>query len=222
MKHTLMKWVISALGIIFVITSSQVYSSWQYAEADIKGISKSPTKVLHTFEYPPEEVLPEEDLGKNQVVLVESLVGFDNGLNDPDSYLNEQISARKNASFFKGGPKDTVGSMGVDQTEEFENLFSLESENLSFLIQFIDDETYYLFTTDVDLGENGNPNYAIGTAISPIYRTVLKNINGTWETQTSAKGYALSAYYEESNLFGNVTNIPSFDPDTWVAGTPSV
>ncbi len=223
MKHTLMKWTLFALGIIAVITSSQVYSSWQYAERDIKSISKSPSKVLHVFEYPPEEVLPEADLGKNQVVLVESLVDGDYGLNTPDSYLNQQISARKNASFFKGGSKDTIGSMGMDQKDDFESLFSLESENLSFLIQFIDDTTYYIFTTDVDLGQNGKPNYKIAEEnISPIYRTVLKKVNDIWQAQTSAKGYALSAYYEESNILGNITRIPSFDPDTWVAGAPSV
>ncbi|MBO5240825.1 MAG: hypothetical protein J6B56_05360 [Clostridia bacterium] len=175
---------------------------------------------LQVFEYAPEEVLPDDEEGKNHVALVESLVEGENGLNNPDSYLNEQIKSRQNGGFFK--PKrDTLGSMGVDQGDELEKLFSLDSKNLSFLIQFINDNMYYIFTTEVDLGTNGNPNYTIGEEyISPVYRTVVERIDGIWVSQTSAKGYALSAYYEESNVLGNVTKIPSFAPDTWTAGTP--
>lgn len=221
MKRTLFKWIVLSLAAVMLITSHSVYSTWRYAQETVGEINENPTMILKPFEYAPEEVLPEDNEGKNQVVLVENLVKGENGLNKPNSYLNKQIEARKKGGLFK--PKrDTLGSMGVDQGKELEKLFSLASENLSFLIQFIDDDTYYIFTTDVELGENRNPNYKIGEEyISPIYRTIVENVNGTWEAQTSAKGYALSAYYEESNLLGNVTFIPSFDPDTWTAGTLS-
>lgn len=219
MKRSLFKWIILSLGAVMLITSHRVYSTWRYAQETVGEINENPTMILKPFEYTPEEVLPEDGEGKNQVVLVENLVKGENGLNNPDSYLNKQIETRKKGGLFK--PKrDTLGSMGVDQGEELEKLFSLASENLSFLIQFIDDNTYYIFTTDVELGENGSPNYKIGEEyISPIYRTIVEKVNGTWEAQTSAKGYALSAYYEESNILGNVTFIPSFAPDTWTAGT---
>ena len=221
MKRTWFKWIVFSLGFIMLITSSRAYSTWRYAQEKVESITGSPATILNVFEYPPEEVLPDDVMGENHVVLVSDLVGNEKGLNNPDSYLNEQIASRQKGGLFK--PKrDTLGSMGVDQGSELEKLFSLESENLSFLIQFINGDTYYIFTTEVDLGENGAPNYAIGTVVSPIYRTIVeKNSDGVWETKTSAIGYALSAYYEESNILGNITKIPSFDPDTWATGTPS-
>ena len=223
MKRTWFKWIVFSLGFIMLITSSRAYSTWRYAQEKVESITGSPATILNVFEYPPEEVLPDDVMGENHVVLLQDLVGDEKGLNKPDSYLNKQIKTRQNGVL--GGlikPKrDTLGSMGVDQGSELEKLFSLESENLSFLIQFINGDTYYIFTTEVDLGENGAPNYAIGTVVSPIYRTIVEKINGTWVTQTSAKGYALSAYYEESRHEANQTKIPSFDPDTWAAGMPS-
>lgn len=220
MKRALYKWILLLLGFSTLFTSYSVHSSWRYAKEKVAHVTSIPSKILNTFEYAPEQVLPDDEIGKNHVVLIENLVSDKNGLNDPDSYLNEQIKKRQNGGFFK--PKrDTLGSMGADQSDKLENLFTLESKNLSFLIKFVSDTTYYIFTTEVELGENGNPNYKIEEEyISPIYRTIVEKINDTWVTQTSAKGYALSAYYEESNLLGNVTEIPSFDPDTWAAGTP--
>lgn len=220
MKCALLKCFLLSIGFVTLILSNQVYSTWCYAQQKVGDITSALSASLQVFEYAPEEVLPDDEEGKNHVALVESLVEGENGLNNPDSYLNEQIKSRQNGGFFK--PKrDTLGSMGVDQGDELEKLFSLDSKNLSFLIQFINDNMYYIFTTEVDLGTNGNPNYTIGEEyISPVYRTVVERIDGIWVSQTSAKGYALSAYYEESNVLGNVTKIPSFAPDTWTAGTP--
>lgn len=221
MKRTWFKWIVISLGFTMLVTSSETYSTWRYAQEKVESITGSPTKILNVFEYAPEEVLPDDVMGENHVVLVTALVGEENGLNDPDSYLNEQIETRQNPSIpILFTSRDTLGSMGKLQESELEKLFSLESKNLSFLIQFISDTIYYIFTTEVDLGEDGAPNYAIGTVISPIYRTIVEKIDGTWVTQTSAKGYALSAYYEQSDNILNL-QIPSFDPDTWAAGTPS-
>lgn len=220
MKRTFLKFSLISLLFIIIIISSSVYSTWCYANDSVANTTGLVGVTLQVFEYAPEEVLPEDDDGKNHVELVNNLVEGENGLNNPNSYLNAQIKNRQNGGLFK--PKrDTLGSMGVDQGDELEELFSLASQNLSFLIQFIDDSTYYIFTTEVDLGENGKPNYKIGEEyIAPIYRTIVEKINGVWTSQTSAKGYALSAYYEESNIFVNVTKIPSFAPNTWTIGVP--
>lgn len=218
MKRIAIKWVMLTFCFIMFVTSSKAYSTWQYAQEKLKDITQMANTTLKVFEYEPEEVLPDDEIGKNHVALVEDLIGDNNGngLNNPNSYLNQQIKKRQNIWY---RDLDTLGSMGVDQQDELEKIFTLDSKNLSFLIQFVNDTTYYIFTTEVEFGENGAPNYKIGEEyISPIYRTLVKNINGIWEAQTSAKGYALSAYYEESNLFGNVTKIPSFDADTWQAG----
>ena len=128
MKRVFFKCFILSLGFVMFLLSNQVYSAWCYAEENAGDITSSLSATLQGFEYTPEEVLPDDEEGKNHVVLVETLVGEQKGLNKPDSYLNEQISSRKNGGLFK--PKrDTLGSMGVDQGDELEKLFSLDSKS---------------------------------------------------------------------------------------------
>lgn len=217
MFKTLIVKTMIGLCVIMLTTYGSVFAVWEYAEGRVGLHMQTALVRLETFEFAPEEILPdEEEIGASHINLVNNLIGKENGLNKPDSYLNEQINKRQNLWW---GNKDTLGSMGVDQQKKLEELFAAGSQNLSFLIWFVSDTEYHIFTTEVDLGENGKPNYAIGQEyISPIYRTIAIKTNKVWEAQTSAKGYALSAYYEESNLFGNVTKIPSFDPETWTAG----
>ena len=83
------------------------------------------------------------------------------------------------------------------------------------------DTLYYIFTTSLDLGERRNPTYAIGSTISPIYRTTVIKENGTWVATKTEEGSATSAYYEESqpNILINTSRIPSFEPDSWKATT---
>ena len=152
------------------------------------------------------------------------------GLNNPDSYLNEQIASRNKGSLFIPS-RDTLGSMAITQGNSLESMFGdsyATNEKIAFVIQFIDTNNddvidyYYLFTTSVVLGANGSPNIAIGNPISPVYRTKISyNVEDSlWETEEILEGYANSAYYEESqpNFTINRTKIPSFDPDTWKQG----
>ena len=220
MKKRNVKRLLQLLILCLFLCCKGVHGAWTYAQISANSYIGTASVVLDVFDFSPENVLPDEDAeGKSHVVLVDDLVNSENGLNNEDSYLNEQISARKKGSFFKPA-RDTLGSMGIDQKDELEELFSAGTKNLSFLIWFVSDTEYHIFTTEVDLGRNGNPIFPIGQAyISPIYRTIVIRENNVWVMQSSAKGYALSAYYEESNFISSsYSKIPSFDPETWSAG----
>ena len=153
-----------------------------------------------------------------------------NGLNNSDSYLNEQIASRNKGSLIIPS-RDTLGSMAISQGNSLESMFGdsyAYNEQISFLLQFIDTngddviDYYYLFTTSLNLGANGSPNFAIGEYIYPVYRTkiVYDTKEAAWVSEEIVEGYAKSAYYEESqpNFLINRSKIPSFDPDSWVVG----
>ena len=158
-----------------------------------------------------------------------------NGLNNSNSYLNDQIEYRCSTS--GGGTRDTIGSMAVTQGDGLDDDFALTENGVDFLLQFVDENSdgtidfYYLFITEVDLGERGErywwgtlktegkPTTPIGEYIYPIFRfKVTKNSNGEWVAGPEEVGSAISAWYEESRSDMDYTQIPSFDPDTWVAG----
>ncbi len=167
----------------------------------------------------------------NHESLIEAMINDPtNGLNNPDSYLNKQITSRNKGSLLIPS-RDTLGSMAITQGNTLESMFGdsyAANEKLEFLIQskFTNSDKvadyYYLFTTSVNLGTNRNLNYPIGEIIYPIYRTeiVYNNEDGCWEALEMVEGYATSAYYEESQPSWSVhtSQIPSFDPDTWQEG----
>lgn len=153
-----------------------------------------------------------------------------NGLNNPDSYLNKQITSRHEGSWIIPS-RDTLGSMAITQGNTLESMFGdsyATNEKLAFLLQFFDTNNddvidyYYLFTTSVVLGPNGSPSIAIGENIYQVYRTkiVYSTEDAKWVSEEILEGYATSAYYEESqlNISINRTKIPSFNPDTWTKG----
>lgn len=104
---------------------------------------------------------------------------------------------------------------------------------MQFLIQFVSDNEYYLFTTGVYLGERGSvgifgnntasgkPTVPLGYPVYPIYKTVVSKQNGVWTAVSTVVGYANSDWYEESRSNEHATQIPSFDPHTFVEGSPT-
>lgn len=187
---------------------SSVYSTWFYSNGSVPQQEAAFSIVMGAPDYPEE--------GYSHRALIEALIGEEKGLNNPDSYLNQQIALRQTFG------KDTLGSMAIYQGSQLDELFNADSANIAFIVQSIDEngdgetDYYYIFTTDQQLGSQRNPNFAIGTYISPIYRSkVVKNAQGEWEAGEAVEGKALSAYYSETGL-GTLRRIPSFDPDTWV------
>ncbi len=220
---------------ILLLSVGGTYATWRYSTGTVDPFEMQLTFKVGDFFWEGSGDLPTDgDIGENHLLLIENIVNHpEHGLNQSGSYLNDQISARKNNSWLAGGSRDTLGSMAVTQSDELDEIFGLSSSKLSFLIKFEDNNTYSLFTTGVDLGERGeinwigqnskpgSPNVPIGDYVYPVYKTVVKKIDGTWTVQSTVEGYAVSAWYEESRSNVNATQIPSFDPDQFFEGKPS-
>lgn len=201
------------LCLILLLSMSGVWAAWIYCETPLGEVSGGVALEMDVFHWEGSEVLPdEEETGNAHANLIDNLINGEGiGLNSPDSYLNEQIAYREDRF-----GRDTLGSMAITQGTALETLFDLNTENVTFLIQMVSDTQYYIFTTSLDLGERGSPNYRIGSTISPIYRTTVVKTNGTWVATVTEEGAATSAYYEESQyIFITRSRIPSFDPDSW-------
>ncbi|MBO7293524.1 MAG: hypothetical protein J6V07_06290, partial [Clostridia bacterium] len=194
--------------------------------------------VLGVFQWEGSDILPDEVVGENHLWLVTNLVAGENasgeeiGLNNPDSPLNDYINDRLSGGFLGLGypARNYFGSMAVTGGRDMEELFGADANNLTFIVYVVSNTEYYIFTTDLDLGERGEPNwlqtsnktpgnptYPIGSDISPIYRTKLTRASARddWDIVETKKGKATSCWYDE-NRRNNITQIPSFDPTSWV------
>ena len=226
---------LAVLSILLMFSVGGAYATWLYADGAIDPFESEPlTFTLGDFLWEGSGDLPTDStVGENHVNLINNIINHtEHGLNASGSYLNDQIADRKDGGWGWSGGRDTLGSMAVTQSAELNEIFGLSASQLAFLIQFVDNNTYYLFTTGVDLGERGacnifgnttvagSPTVPIGQNVYPIYKTVIEKIDGTWTAVSTTEGYAKSAWYEESRSNSDATQIPSFDPDTFVEGQP--
>ena len=172
----------------------------------------------------------EDNVGiANHESLVEAMVDDPtNGLNNPDSYLNEQIEKRNKGNWLIPS-RDTLGSMAITQGNTLESMFGdsyATNEKIAFIIKSMYTNSdkvadyFYLFTTSVNLGENKNLNYPEGELIYPIYRTkIVKDEDGKWVSEEIVEGYAPSACYDESQFTEiHRSQIPAWDTNNWVEG----
>lgn len=221
------------LSLVFVLSVGGAYAIWEYATLPIDAVDTKLNITMGDFLWEGSGSLPTEDeIGQNHISLLDNIVNHpEHGLNASGSYLNDQIDVRQSGGSGWRSGRDTLGSMAVTQSKELDEIFGLSANALSFLIQFASDTEYYIFTTGVYLGKRGNsifgyntqsgkPTVPIGQNIYPIYKTVVKYIDGKWTIISTVEGYARSAWYEESRKEINATQIPSFDPDTFVEGAP--
>ncbi len=223
------------LALVTLLSIGGVWAVWTYTGGDCTDAAYSVPIKLGDFLWQGSGDLPlDSELGENHLSLIDQIINHpEHGLNTSKSYLNEQIDDRKDGGLGWSGGRDTLGSMAVTQTSELTEIFGLDASNLTFLIQFVGNDRYYLFTTGEYLGTRGeinfwgtsnktpgNPTVPIGQPISVIYRTTVEKVDGKWEAVETKAGYALSAWYEESRSAANATQIPSFDPDTFQEGEP--
>ena len=228
---------ILAVFILFVTIFSVggVYATWQYANIGPGSTYANISIKLGEFNWAGSGDLPTDSaIGEDHIALIQNIISHpDHGLNTSNSYLNEQIADRQDGGWGWSGGRDTLGSMAVTQSDELKEIFGLDASNLTFLIQFVSDTEYYVFTTGEYLGERGvlnwlgtslktpgNPTVPIGDPIYVIYRTRTVKTDGVWAAVETVAGHAASAWYEESRGNANLTQIPSFDPDTFKEGTP--
>ena len=221
--------------IVVIVSIGGVYAVWQYSSNRPNTESLEIPIKVGEFEWSGSGNLPTDDaIGEDHLALIQNIIAHpEHGLNQSGSYLNEQIEKRQDGGLGWRDGRDTLGSMAVTQSGELTEIFGLDASNLDFLIQFVSNTEYYIFTTGVDLGTRGEINWLgtsnktpgkpttpIGQSIYPIYRTKVVKENGTWKGIETVVGYATSAWYEESRSNANATQIPSFDPDTFTEGKP--
>ena len=204
------------------MTIAGVSASWRYAEGDIVDTTNEATVEIENFVWEGSEVLPDDVQGEDHHDLIAAIVNGSNGLNTPNSALNQQIDSRKNS----WRSWDTFGSMDWRDEAAMNEMFNLKTQGLSFMLYFPDNqpEKQYLFTTSIDLGEAGwisaSPNIPIGEYVYVVYRTSLAWNDETqrWEEEKTEAGYAKSAYYN-NDMFGSaVRKCPAFDATSWQAG----
>lgn len=203
---------------IFTLTCGGVYATFDYALNDPSSINGEIVANINEFKY----LFPNTEEGKKHEQLTNNILngtGTDknsSGLNDPNSNINQVI---KNRSGKIWANSSVLGSCDGHEKDNLSNLFDEDTKDMFFLIYFPDgvSDTYYLFTTTVDLGdEKDNPNIKYGEYVEPIYRTVLKqNADGKYEAIQTGVGKAISQKYK-NYLSDWVVSAPSFDPTTWV------
>ncbi len=214
---------VTAIISLVCIFTTNVKGAWHYA-MNASGSIEVPMSV-EVFPWVGVEQLPSDILGENHQMLIEKILNgiyIDGngketkiGLNNPNSYINNEIQSRANGNFWFRS--DILGSMDFWERNDIEKFFDTETTGLAFLLYFPEgsSDTYYLYTTSVDLGES-SPNIPIGETIYPIYQTELKkNEDGVWEATETKTGHADSAYYQNPITGSLFVKYPSFDPDTW-------
>ena len=191
-----------------------------------------------------EDELPDNVQGENHAQLMDDVLNSPtSGLNAEDSQLLELINTREDRN------KDTFGSMdngwlgivGGNTGSDLKDSLGLseDCQDLTFVIQWIDENNdgetdfYYIYSTNINLGESRNANIAVGNYIYEIYRTEVRWLMSVdsdedgildkeaWTPVSTVLGAAKSAYYSEYSITGwfeNLNQIPSFDVTTFVEG----
>ena len=214
---------------VFLFSGAGLSAAWLYNVATPQVIDLDINVTM--FAWQGSEDLPDDVYGENHRALIQKILdgtatdsngnAIAIGLNNPDSYISNEIIDRTEGSWF--ATSDTLGSMDVYEASSIANYFETETTGLTFLLYFPDgqDGPIYLYTTNVELGQSSyfsNPNFNIpqGQKVYPVYRTILqKNDQGRWIATESKEGYALSALYDNRIFGSGVAKCPSIDPTSW-------
>lgn len=218
-----------SLIVIILLTCSAtgaVSGAWHYP-ISISDSIEIPVSV-EVFPWVGADQLPDDVLGEDHQALIEAILNgtYTNpngtitniGLNNPDSYINNEISSRTNGYFFFRS--DILGSMDYWEREDIDKFFDTGTSGLTFLLYFPEGQTdtYYLYTTSIILGDE-DPNIPIDELIYPVYRTTLqKGEDGVWKATETKTGYTKSVYYQNPITGSWLVKYPSLDPDSWTEG----
>lgn len=220
--RTPLKITTALFAFLAAVSAVGVSASFFYADADPEAQAQTVGVNVALFDWEGAEELPDDVTGENHQVLIDLILNSDAGLNTENSYLNQQIQDRKDSYW----SWDTYGSMDVYDATQMASIFQTETNGLTFLLEFPDNEpnTQYIYTTSVELGESAilsqNNNIPTDRYVYAVYRTIATKDaeTGKWIAQKSELGYARSDWYDNNALGSWVAKCPSFDPDSWTAG----
>lgn len=208
---------------LFSFGSFGLLAEWKYSEALSADVDLDIKVMVMPWEGA-DELPNQSEHGNNHKLLIENVLNGTYvsggqtqgiGLNTEGSYLASEIKKRKDISYRDA---DRLGSMDIWQSDRINEFFNLSnaSNKVEFILHFPDgsDDTYYLYSTSLDLGNDWSPEIPVGTNIYPVYKTTLqKNAEGVWEAVSTETGYAKSARYNNPYTgigLGNAFDINSF------------
>lgn len=214
--------------IVFLVSfgSYGLLAEWKYSEALSADIDLD-IKVLVLPWEGADELPNQSEYGNNHRILINNVLNGKYvsggstqgiGLNTENSYLVSEIQKRKDISYRDA---NQLGSMDIWQSDRISEFFNLSdsSNKVEFILKFPDgsDDTYYLYSTSVNLGDGWSPEIPVGTYICPVYKTTLqRNSEGVWEAVSTEIGYAKSARY--NNPYTGLALGNAFDTESWVKG----
>ena len=214
--------IIAILSLVIFLPNN-VSGAWHYA-LNVSGSIEIPMSV-QVFPWVGADQLPNDVMGQDHQELINKILDgtytdssgkvTNIGLNNPDSYISNEIANRQDGNFLFRS--DVLGSMDYWERSDISKFFDTSTTGLSFVLYFPENETdvYYLYTTSIDLGES-TPNIPIDEKIYPVYRTTLvKNEEGEWEAVKTETGHAESAYYQNPITGSWLLKYPSLNPDSF-------
>lgn len=223
---SLIAFLLVAIIAVTCFCTKNLRAAWHYAMS-VSGSIEVPMSV-EVFPWVGADQLPGDVAGEDHQALIEAILNGTYtdangtithiGLNNPDSYINNEIQNRADGNFLFRS--DILGSMDFWERNDINKFFNTNTTGLSFLLYFPEGQSdiYYLYTTSIDLGEN-TPNIPVGEKVYPVYRTELHlEEDGVWRAKETKTGYATSAYYQNPITGSWLLKYPSVNPDSWVEG----
>ncbi len=218
--------LVVAILVAFSIGTYGVLAEWKYSESLSANVDLDIKVMVLPWEGA-DELPNQSEYGNNHKILIENVLngtyvsGGETqgiGLNTKNSYLVREIENRKDISYRDA---NQLGSMDIWQSDRLNEFFELSdtSNKVEFILKFPDgsDDTYYLYSTSLDLGDGWSPEIPVGTYIYPVYKTTLqRNSDGVWEAVSTEVGSAKSARY--NNPYTGLALGNAFDTGSWVKG----
>ena len=218
--------LVALIVVAFTLGTSSVLAEWKYSEALSADIDLDINVVVLPWEGA-DELPNQSEYGNNHKLLIDKVLNGtytsgnskqNIGLNTQNSYLAQEIDNRKDISYRDA---NQLGSMDLWQSDRITEFFELStaSNKVEFILKFPDgsDDTYYLYSTSLNLGDDWSPEIPVGTYIYPVYKTTLqRNSDGVWEAISTEVGSAKSARY--NNPYTGLALGNAFDTNSWVKG----
>jgi hypothetical protein len=217
--------------LIIVLSIGGVFGVWTFANVGVDPVGGEWGVSLGKVDWTGSDILPDDgSTGEKHAVLIQTILSgttvdengnvVNLGLNSEDSYISNEIEDRAEGSWL--ARSTTLGSMDYWEASDIDKYFNTSTENITFVLYFPDgvDDTYYLYTTSMELEVDGVQTVPNEQYVYPIYETVLqKNSLGVHEAVSTTLGAAESAFYDNRITGAWLVKTPSFDPSTFRAGT---